>query len=178
MYRSSIRFNERELSYYAINIKPDKEGLLEKKGAVRGQGYRQRWFRLKGNLLFYFKVDELQDWESTGDPVGVIILERFRVEDTHSDSQPFSFSLSFEGDLSRMYSLKAFSHQEQKGWIESLSSASATVNSIIGTTWELCPQVVKKYNDCTHSSSYEKLKFRMYELREQVKLYSQTDTVT
>ena len=22
-------------------------------------GYRQRWFRLKGNLLFYFKVDEL-----------------------------------------------------------------------------------------------------------------------
>ena len=26
-------------------------------------GYRQRWFRLKGNLLFYFKVDELQDWE-------------------------------------------------------------------------------------------------------------------
>ncbi|XP_019860722.1 PREDICTED: sesquipedalian-1-like [Amphimedon queenslandica] len=149
MYRSSIRFNERELSYYAINIKPDKEGLLEKKGAVRGQGYRQRWFRLKGNLLFYFKVDELQDWESTGDPVGVIILERFRVEDTHSDSQPFSFSLSFEGDLSRMYSLKAFSHQEQKGWIESLSSAS-----------------------------YEKLKFRMYELREQVKLYSQTDTVT
>uniref|UniRef100_A0A1X7TNI0 Uncharacterized protein n=1 Tax=Amphimedon queenslandica TaxID=400682 RepID=A0A1X7TNI0_AMPQE len=38
MYRSSIRFNERELSYYAINIKPDKEGLLEKKGAVRGQG--------------------------------------------------------------------------------------------------------------------------------------------
>ncbi|XP_019860723.1 PREDICTED: uncharacterized protein LOC109589043 [Amphimedon queenslandica] len=48
-----------------------------------------------------------------------------------------------------MYSLKAFSHQEQKGWIESLSSAS-----------------------------YEKLKFRMYELREQVKLYSQTDTVT
>lgn len=26
-------------------------------------GYKQRWFRLKGNLLFYFKVDELQDWE-------------------------------------------------------------------------------------------------------------------
>ena len=26
-------------------------------------GYRQRWFRLKGNLLFYFKVDELGGWE-------------------------------------------------------------------------------------------------------------------
>ena len=26
-------------------------------------GYRQRWFRLKGNLLFYFKVDEYGGWE-------------------------------------------------------------------------------------------------------------------
>ena len=26
-------------------------------------GYKQKWFRLKGNLLFYFKVDELGGWE-------------------------------------------------------------------------------------------------------------------
>ena len=26
-------------------------------------GYKQRWFRLKGNLLFYFKVDEFGSWE-------------------------------------------------------------------------------------------------------------------
>ena len=38
MYRSSIRFNEKELSYFAINLDPDKEGLLEKKGAGLGQG--------------------------------------------------------------------------------------------------------------------------------------------
>lgn len=37
MYKS-IRFNDRELSHFAINFKPDKEGLLDKKGAVRGQG--------------------------------------------------------------------------------------------------------------------------------------------
>lgn len=38
MYRSTVRFNEKELSYFAVNLAPDKEGLLEKKGAVRGQG--------------------------------------------------------------------------------------------------------------------------------------------
>ena len=26
-------------------------------------GYRLRWFRLKGNLLFYFKVDDNGDWQ-------------------------------------------------------------------------------------------------------------------
>ena len=26
-------------------------------------GYRTRWFRLKGNLVFYFKVDDNGDWQ-------------------------------------------------------------------------------------------------------------------
>jgi hypothetical protein len=60
---AALRFNEKELSHHATSMSPDKEGLLEKKGAVRGQGYKQRWFRLKGNLLFYFRVDELLGWE-------------------------------------------------------------------------------------------------------------------
>ncbi|CAI8019948.1 Sesquipedalian-1 [Geodia barretti] len=58
-----MRFNDKELGAWASVFSPDKEGLLEKKGAGRGQGYKQRWFRLKGNLLFYFKVDELGGWE-------------------------------------------------------------------------------------------------------------------
>jgi hypothetical protein len=58
-----MRFNDKELGAWASVFSPDKEGLLEKKGAGRGQGYKQRWFRLKGSLLFYFKVDELGGWE-------------------------------------------------------------------------------------------------------------------
>ncbi|CAI8028274.1 hypothetical protein GBAR_LOCUS16144, partial [Geodia barretti] len=46
-----------ELGAWASVFSPDKEGLLEKKG------YKERWFRLKGNLLFYIKVDELGAWE-------------------------------------------------------------------------------------------------------------------
>lgn len=26
-------------------------------------GYKQRWFRLKGNLLFYFRVDDAGQWQ-------------------------------------------------------------------------------------------------------------------
>ena len=26
-------------------------------------GYKQRWFRLKGNLLFYYKLDEYGGWQ-------------------------------------------------------------------------------------------------------------------
>ena len=37
MYKS-IRFNEKELAHFALSPQADKEGLLEKKGAGRGQG--------------------------------------------------------------------------------------------------------------------------------------------
>ena len=33
-----MRFNEKELALFAASVDPDKEGLLEKKGAGKGQG--------------------------------------------------------------------------------------------------------------------------------------------
>ena len=33
-----MRFNEKEMSQFALSLVPDREGLLEKKGAGRGQG--------------------------------------------------------------------------------------------------------------------------------------------
>lgn len=33
-----MRFNEKELALFAASFEPDKEGLLEKKGATIGQG--------------------------------------------------------------------------------------------------------------------------------------------
>ena len=33
-----MKFNERELAAWASSFIPDKEGILEKKGAGRGQG--------------------------------------------------------------------------------------------------------------------------------------------
>jgi hypothetical protein len=71
--------------------------------------------------------------------VGVIVLERFKVENTHSDQQPFSFALTFDGDISRNYILRAYSRQEQQRWIEAIGKAS-----------------------------YEKLKFEYYKLQQQL----------
>ena len=33
-----MRFNEKELALFAASFEPDREGLLEKKGATKGQG--------------------------------------------------------------------------------------------------------------------------------------------
>ena len=35
---NKVRFNDKELSFVAHYSTPDKEGLLDKKGAVYGQG--------------------------------------------------------------------------------------------------------------------------------------------
>ena len=116
-----MRFNDKELAHWASSFVPDREGMMDKKGANKGQGikpslslslslshtplhahthththtyarsctrthahththihthaqyactifahttgYKQRWFRLKGNLLFYYKLDEYGGWQ-------------------------------------------------------------------------------------------------------------------
>ncbi|CAI8013807.1 Sesquipedalian-1, partial [Geodia barretti] len=77
---------------------------------------KQRWFRLKGNLLFYFK--------SCGEPAGVIVLERCRVERIHHETRPYSFVLAFENDDSRTYVLSAFSQPELDSWILAVRMSS------------------------------------------------------
>ena len=36
-----MKFNEKEMAIWATQFSPDKEGMLEKKGAGRGQGIQQ-----------------------------------------------------------------------------------------------------------------------------------------
>lgn len=120
-----MRFNEKELAFLACNCIPDLEGLLDKKGNGSTKGYRPRWFRLKGNLLFYFKANELGHWDKSGEPpVGVIILERCHVEKYLNDLRPFCFWLRFEDEDSRSYILAASSENEMQRWIQAIRSAS------------------------------------------------------
>lgn len=119
-----MKFNERELAIWSTTLVADREGLLEKKGAGRGQGYKQRWFRLKGNLLFYFRVDDAGQWQETGEPLGMIILERCRVDAYAHETRPYTFALKFENDDSRSYLLSASSQQELEGWIIAIKAAS------------------------------------------------------
>jgi hypothetical protein len=120
---SRLKFNEKELSKIATVCIPDKEGLVEKKGPGKGQGYKPRWLRLKGNLLFYFKLLESGDVDSNG-PAGLLILESCCPERTHKDDKPFAFTISFTNDKSRVYKFSAHSEQDANSWVEVLRNAS------------------------------------------------------
>ena len=65
-----MKLNERTLIQFSISPKspPDKEGWLFKRGEVN-KSFQQRYFVLKGNLLYYFekRLDK--------EPAGLIILE-------------------------------------------------------------------------------------------------------
>ncbi|KAK0077637.1 hypothetical protein PV325_003652 [Microctonus aethiopoides] len=78
----------------------------------------ERWCRLRGNLLFYFKSKE--QWS---EPFGVIILEQcnFRVEQP-TNQMPHGFSIVFDGGLYQH--LGANSSVERDAWLQALQLAS------------------------------------------------------
>ena len=78
----------------------------------------ERWCRLRGNLLFYFKSRE--QWS---EPLGVIILEQcfVRVEQP-SNQIPYGFSIVFDGGL--LQALGANSAEDRDSWLQALQLAS------------------------------------------------------
>ena len=86
-----MRFNEKELSQIAAETgreRFEKEGILfirERQETfldlfiAQPEVFVERWCRLRGNLLFYFKT---KDWKATtaNDVAGVFVLERFDIQ--------------------------------------------------------------------------------------------------
>lgn len=78
----------------------------------------ERWCRLRGNLLFYFKSRD--QWS---EPLGVVILEQCTIKiDTPSTEGPFGFSLVFEGGVSQH--IAAHTEQERDAWLEAIQLGS------------------------------------------------------
>ncbi|KAK2585459.1 hypothetical protein KPH14_010118 [Odynerus spinipes] len=79
---------------------------------------QERWCRLRGNLLFYFKSRE--QWS---EPLGVIILEQCCVRlDQPTNQVPYGFSIVFDGGLFQQ--LGANSAEERDSWLQALQLAS------------------------------------------------------
>nr|XP_026690868.1 sesquipedalian-2 [Ciona intestinalis] len=113
-----MKINERLLSFYAsCNDLPDKEGWLWKKGELN-TSYQKRWCVLRGNLLFYF------DKRFDRDPIGAIVLEESSVQLTEGGDSPYTFSIHFSGEESRVYKLTASNDEDCLGWIKALSNSS------------------------------------------------------
>ncbi|XP_046586824.1 inositol polyphosphate-4-phosphatase type I A isoform X2 [Neodiprion lecontei] len=78
----------------------------------------ERWCRLRGNLLFYFKSRE--QWS---EPLGVIILEQCNVRvDPPTHQIPYGFSIVFDGGLFQQ--LGANSSEDRDSWLQALQLAS------------------------------------------------------
>ncbi|GIY76492.1 inositol polyphosphate-4-phosphatase type I A [Caerostris extrusa] len=152
-----MRFNSKEIIAVATqpSYKFDKEGILfvkEKNDSIfrRNDVFVQRWCRLRGNLLFYYKAKDRTplDVRSSvsemylgciapfphflvtltklgvySEPAGVFVLEDYHVRLDESSEVPYSFSLIFKLDETGQQ-LGAVTESERDSWIQALHMAS------------------------------------------------------
>ncbi|KAJ8298356.1 hypothetical protein KUTeg_024887 [Tegillarca granosa] len=120
-----MRFNHKELCQLAQQTSENfvKEGCLmmrDKQDGLfkKGEIFVERYFRLRGNLLFYFKSKEMKS-----DPIGVLVLERCTIELMVDDEKGNSFMIVYEGD-DYAYKFAAKDEEERDCWIQALHIAS------------------------------------------------------
>ncbi|CRL02356.1 CLUMA_CG015116, isoform B [Clunio marinus] len=119
-----MRFNEKELRALAVQHKCEKEGNLyfreRQEGFFRkAEVSNQKWCKLRGNLLFYFKSND-----QFSEPAGVIVLEKYRVTIPNEQTEAFEgypFYIEFEDGLNQR--LGASSEQERNDWVQALRMA-------------------------------------------------------
>ncbi|XP_074643562.1 pleckstrin homology domain-containing family J member 1-like [Tubulanus polymorphus] len=117
-----MRFNEKEMKHFSKQKKWDKEGKLLYKGP-KSQSYKDRWFRLIGNILFYYKTNE-QGTQPESEASGVLILERCRIQHQPIADRPFVFTIAFPDDREKQHYFSGSSEKQCEDWIKMLRKAS------------------------------------------------------
>ncbi|VVC32034.1 Pleckstrin homology domain,PH domain-like [Cinara cedri] len=120
-----MRFNNKELIHVS-HSNPVLEGRMSyaKLSGHVSKGFKERWFRLKYNLLFYFKINgygqvDLQQ------PAGVFVLENSIVRlENNIPGTLFSFSLSFKDDPDKKYIISSQSEEHVHQWIKSIQCST------------------------------------------------------
>ncbi|XP_055603104.1 inositol polyphosphate-4-phosphatase type I A isoform X2 [Uranotaenia lowii] len=124
-----MRFNKQELITLATqpSNKFDKEGPLyvteKQEGFFRKTEVSlEKWCRLRGNLLFYFKTND-----QFSEPQGCIVLEKYRCI-KHNDQKEydgFVFYLEFEDGLRQRFATNT--DQERLEWMQAIGLAGYDV---------------------------------------------------
>lgn len=117
-----MRFNDKDLCDIAAFSKADKEGRLYYK-RLGGKGYKEKWFKLRGNLLFYFRTNEFGAIADT-EPSGVIVLERCFAKQEPATNDPYQFSIAFDGEEDKKHFFSCNSEQQCCNWVEVLRASS------------------------------------------------------
>ena len=112
-----INFNDTALRHVAQHRAADREGRLLYRTSK--DSYRERWFRLCGNLLFYFRTDHGVVADMS-DPIGVLVLADCHVQMEEYGDRPFVFSVTFSGEDGRKHFFSGQSQQLCVQWVQAL----------------------------------------------------------
>ncbi|XP_028035489.1 type I inositol 3,4-bisphosphate 4-phosphatase-like [Bombyx mandarina] len=120
-----MRYNKQELVALASQTSQnfDREGVLvmrERQDGFfrRSEGSTVRWFRLRGNLLFYLKGPE--PWY---EPMGVIILGNHQVKlQSQDENGHWPFQIVWDSGVS--YRMATFLETERTLWLKAIQLAS------------------------------------------------------
>ncbi|XP_047498859.1 pleckstrin homology domain-containing family J member 1-like isoform X1 [Penaeus chinensis] len=120
-----MRFNEEELAEFALSP-GDHEGRLTHKGPPRtlyDTSYKERWFKLKANFFFYYRLNEFGGVEKN-EPTGVFVLENIEVQREEEANLPFGFAIRWKDDPDKKQLFFAHSEASVQSWIGKILHAS------------------------------------------------------
>ncbi|XP_013407367.1 pleckstrin homology domain-containing family J member 1 [Lingula anatina] len=116
-----MRFNEKELRYVSRKISADREGRLAHK-PPRENGYKERWFKLMNNLLFYYRTDH--GVMSETEACGILVLEKCRTQIEVDGNSLFVFSIVFEDDRDKKHMFSGQNENQIREWMDAINRAS------------------------------------------------------
>uniref|UniRef100_A0A0P4W4N6 Pleckstrin homology domain-containing family J member 1 n=1 Tax=Scylla olivacea TaxID=85551 RepID=A0A0P4W4N6_SCYOL len=119
-----MHYNNDSLVHFAETA-GDHEGRLTHKSPPRtlyDSAYKERWFKLRANLLFYYRLNEFGGVEKN-EPSGVFVLENVEIQMEHTDL-PFGFAIRWKDDLERKHLFFASSEASAVTWMNKLINAS------------------------------------------------------
>ncbi|GAB6021350.1 hypothetical protein CHUAL_003960 [Chamberlinius hualienensis] len=126
-----IKFLEIQRELAALAMQPshkfDKEGVLLMNEKVdhglfrRSEVSCERWCRLRGNLLFYFK-----NKDQYSEPAGLVVLEQCEVQSgcVSGVDDPLAFTIYFSGEGGGTVQFASTSESERDSWIQAVHMAS------------------------------------------------------
>ncbi|CAH1709792.1 pleckstrin homology domain-containing family J member 1-like [Aphis gossypii] len=121
-----MRFNNREMIHIS-HSNPVLEGRMSYAKLSNGyssKGFKERWFRLKYNLLFYFKINGFGQVD-LHQPAGVFVLENSIVRlENNMPGTLFSFSLSFKDEPDKKYIISSQSEDHVHQWIKCIQCST------------------------------------------------------
>ncbi|XP_054723799.1 pleckstrin homology domain-containing family J member 1-like [Uloborus diversus] len=117
-----MRFNEKEIVCFSAEP-GDKEGRLFYKSPGFREVYKERWFKLKGNLLFYFRLNE-HGAVFESEPVGVIVVEQCRIQPELYTEISNAFSITFVKDFEKRHYFGCQTTKQCEEWMNCLKVCS------------------------------------------------------